>query len=158
MTYVLPDEARPGALGNYVVRPSAPLMASMIAGAWLAWPWFAFNAYALGSPTRRRELGLCGLATLGTAVLAAVLIALVRGGWLETDTEVRLGLLVISTWKVGMAYWLHIVQNRTFHIYEYYKGVVRNPAPVLIAGFWLRPLLLDLSDDPFWIIIIAGGM
>jgi hypothetical protein len=158
MTYVLPDEARPGALGNYVVRPSAPLMASMVAGAWLAWPWFAFNAIALGSPTAKRELGLCALATLGTAALAAVLLALLRGGWLDSRTEVQLGLLVISTWKVGMAYWLTIVQDRTFHIYEYYKGVVRNAAPVLVAGFWLRPYVLDLTDDPFWIIIIAGGL
>lgn len=158
MTYVLPDEARPGALGNYVVRPSAPLLASMLAGAWLAWPWFAFNSIALGSPTRRRELGLCGIAVLGTAVLAAVLLALLSAGLIESETEIRLGLLVISTWKLGMAYWLNIVQARTFHIYEYYKGVVRNAAPVLIAGFWLRPLILDLTDEPFWIIIIAGGM
>jgi hypothetical protein len=158
MTYVLPDEARPGALGNYVVRPSAPLLASMIAGAWLSWPWFAFNAIALGSPTRKRELTLCGVAVLGTALLAALLLGMVRWGWLEGPTEIQCGLLVISTWKVGMGYWLQIVQARTFHVYEYYQGVVRNPSAVLIAGFWLRPLVLDVTDDPFWVIIIAGGI
>ena len=158
MSYVIPDEARPGAWRNYVVRPSAPLLASMLAGAWMAWPWFAFNSIALGSPTRRRELLMCAAAFAGTAVLAVVLVELVRGGWLTTDTEVRLGLLVISSWKLLMAYWIDLVQSRTFHVYEYYGGPVRNAGTALAAGFLARGFVLGAIEDPLWIIIVAGGM
>ena len=158
MSYVIPDEARPGALRNYVVRPSAPLLASMLAGAWMAWPWFAFNSIALGSPTRRRELAMCAAAFAGTAVLAMVLIEMVRAGWLTTDTEVRLGLLVISSWKLLMSYWIDIVQSRTFHVYEYYDGPVRTAGTALAAGFLARGLVLGAIEDPLWVIIVAGGL
>ena len=59
MTYQIADEPIETSLRAYVVRPSAPLMAIMLGGAWLSWPWFAFNAIAMGSPTRRKEIGLC---------------------------------------------------------------------------------------------------
>lgn len=158
MSYILPDEARPGALRNYVVRPDAPLLAAMLAGAWLAWPWFAFNGIAMGSPTRRRELIMCAAAFAGTALLAFALLAMVRGGWLTTETEIRLGLLAIATWKLAMSYWLVTLQSRTFHVYEYYGGPVRGAGGVLGAGFLLRGLVLGLVDDPLWVIIVAGGV
>jgi hypothetical protein len=140
-----------------VVQPTAPLLATMLCGAWLAWPWFAFNSIAMGSPTRRKELVLCGVAVAGTAVLAAIAIALMRAGVITSRTELRLALLGIATWKLSMAYYVCIVQSRTFHVYEYYGGTVRSSMAVLFAGFWIRPFIVDLTDDPFWLIIITGG-
>ena len=55
-SYRLPDEPKPGRLERLVTDPIWPLFATMLAGAWLGLPWFAFNAFALGSPTRWREL------------------------------------------------------------------------------------------------------
>jgi hypothetical protein len=158
MSYVIPDEARPGALHNLVVRPSVPLLASMLAGAWLAWPWFAFNAIALGSPTRRRELLMCAAAFAGTAVLAVVLVALVRAGVVVGTTQIRLGLLAIASWKLLMSYWIELVQSRTFHVYEYYGGSVRDARAVLVFGTLARGAVLGLVDDPLWVIIVAGGL
>jgi hypothetical protein len=158
MSYQIADEPVETSLRAYVVRPSAPLMAIMVAGAWLSWPWFAFNAIAIGSPTKRRELALCAAAVIGTAVLAAVVIALFDAGVLPEGIPVRLAVLAIVAFKLGITYYISIVQDRTFHVYEYYGGAVRNAGAMLAAGYLLRGLVVGLSEHPLWIIIVAGGM
>jgi hypothetical protein len=35
---------------------------------------------------------------------------------------------------------------------------VRGAGWVLSAGYWLRGLVIGVSDDPLWIIIVAGGV
>lgn len=156
MAYHIADEPTETQLSGYVVRPSAPLLAAMVAGAWLSWPWFAFNAIAMGSPTKRREIAACGAAFLGTAVLAAILIALVRGDIIESRMWIRLGLLAIVTFKLAMTYYIASVQNRTFHVYQYYGGTVRMATFVLSLGYLLRSAILGMSDDPFWVIVVSG--
>jgi hypothetical protein len=158
MSYQIADEPHETSLGAYVVRPGVPMMAAMVAGAWLSWPWFAFNAIAMGSPTKKKEIALVIAAFVGTAVLGATVIALVDAGYLPDGVPMRFAILAITTFKLGMTYYLFVVQERTFHVYQYYGGSVRNAAPVLSAGYWLRGLVLALSDDPLWIIIVAGGL
>jgi hypothetical protein len=158
MTYQIADEPHGTDWGHLVVRPGAPLLASMMCGAWLAWPWFAWNAIAMGSPTRRKELALCAVAIAGTALLGVVVLALDDAGIIGTTTGMQLALLGIVTWKLAMAYVVCTVQSRTFHVYEYYGGAVRNAFGVLAVGFYLRALVIGLSDDPLWIIIVAGGL
>ena len=156
MSYTIPDEPRPSPWNHLVVRPNAPLLASMLCGAWLAWPWFAFNAIAMGSPTRRREIAMCVAGVAGTAVLGALALAV----W-GPDTPpwvIELALLAIATWKLGMAYAVSTVQSRTFEVYVHYGGTVRAAHYVLAAGMYLRGLLLGAIDDPLIIIIIAGGV
>jgi hypothetical protein len=156
-TYHIPDEPRPGRLGQLVVRPSGPLLAMMLCGGWLAWPWFALNAIALGSPTRRKELALCAAAVVGTAALAVIALALIDAGVIEGRTTAELAGLTIASFKLGMAYLVHTTQSRTFDVYEYYGGAIRRAAPVLAIGFWLRPLVMALIDDPLWRVIVSWG-
>ena len=158
MTYQIADEPTEGALRDHVVHPNTPLLAMMVAGAWLSWPWFAFNAIALGSPTRRKELALCAGAFLGTGVLAAIAIALARAGVLPQGAPFKLAVLAIVAFKLTITYYISAVQERTFHVYEYYGGKVRAAGAVLTAGYWLRGLVIGLSDDPLWVIIVAGGL
>src|SRR5688572_26277398 len=96
-SYVISDEPRPSPLRDYVVRPSAPLLAMMLGGAWLAWPWFIVNGIALGSPTWRREVAMVVIAIAGSALLAVTAIALVDAGVIHTETQARLAGLVIRT-------------------------------------------------------------
>ena len=158
MSYTIADEPHETSLGAYVVNPSAPLLASMMCGAWMTWPWFAFNAIAMGSPTKKKEIALVIAAFFGTAVLAMIVIALARSGWLPAGIPTRLAVLGIATFKLAMTYYISTVQERTFHVYQYYGGSVRNAAAILSAGYWLRSLVIGLSDDPLWIIIVAGGI
>jgi hypothetical protein len=158
MSYQIADEPHETSLGAYVVRPGVPMMAAMVAGSWLSWPWFAFNAIAMGSPTKKKEIALVIAAFVGTAVLGATVLALVDAGYLPDGVPLRFAILAIATFKLGMTYYLFVVQERTFHVYQYYGGSVRNAAPVLSGGYYLRRLVLALSDDPLWIIIVAGGL
>ena len=116
MSYQIADEPVETSLRSYVVRPSMPLLAIMLAGAWLAWPWFAFNAIAMGSPTRRKEVALCVLTVAVTAVLGYTVLALREGGVIESRTVLRFAILGIVTWKLAMAYTIYTLQNRTFHV------------------------------------------
>ena len=141
---------------HLVVDPSAPLLAEMLCGSWLSLPWFAFNAVAMGSPTRRKEIGLCVLTLAVTVVLGIAVLALREGGVIESRTVLRFAILGIVTWKLAMAYTIYTLQNRTFHVYEYYGGPVRSASYALSTGWLLRDVVLGLSDDPLWSIIVSG--
>jgi hypothetical protein len=158
MTYSIADEPVETNLRHYVVDPSAPLLAAMLCGAWLALPWFVFNAIAMGSPTRRKEIALCIAAVAGTALFAVVALALWDRDIIESRTTMRFVLLGIVTWKLTMAYAINIVQSRTFHVYEYYGGAVRSSTYVLASGFWLSSIVVGAIDDPLWKIIVSGGL
>jgi hypothetical protein len=134
--YRLADEPRPGTLAKLAVRPLWPLFAVMFAGPWLSWPWFVLNAFAVGSPTRGRELRLAVGGAIGSLVLVVGLALLVRqvaglAAWLSY----LLTLVVI--WQLGITYALYTLQARTFGIYEYYGGIVQNGLPVVFVGFIL---------------------
>ena len=157
MTYQIADEPIETSLRSYVVRPSMPLLAIMFAGAWLAWPWFAFNAIAMGSPTRRKEIALCAAAFAGTAALGAIVIALFDAGILPEGAPVRLAVLGVVTFKLSITYYISAVQSRTFHVYEYYGGPVGKASRVIGAAYLLSGLVIRLIDHPLWVIIVAGG-
>ncbi|MBA3455816.1 MAG: hypothetical protein H0T42_22155 [Deltaproteobacteria bacterium] len=158
MSYTIADEPHETSLGAYVVNPSAPLLASMMCGAWMTWPWFAFNAIAMGSPTKKKELTLCAIALGGTVLLGWLALALVDAGWIPLGTPFKLAMLGISTWKLALAYYISTVQSRTFHVYEYYGGTVRAAGAIIGTGFWIKGIVFALSDDPLWIIIVSGGL
>ncbi|HSK05428.1 MAG TPA: hypothetical protein VK932_29465 [Kofleriaceae bacterium] len=156
MSYSIADEPIESSRRHLVVDPSAPLLAEMVCGSWLSLPWFAFNAIAMGSPTRRKEIALCVLTLAVTTVLGATVLALREIGVIESRTVLRFAILGIVTWKLAMAYAIHTLQARTFHVYEYYGGPVRSASAVISTGWLLRDVVLGLSDDPLWEIIVSG--
>ncbi len=156
MAYSIADEPIESSRRHLVVDPSAPLLAEMVCGSWMSLPWFAFNAVAMGSPTRRKEIALCVLTLAVTTVLGATVLALREIGVIESRTVLRFAILGIVTWKLAMAYAIHTLQARTFHVYEYYGGPVRSASAVISTGWLLRDVVLGLSDDPLWEIIVSG--
>jgi len=156
MTYAIADEPIETSRRHLVVDPSAPLLAEMLCGSWMSLPWFAFNAIAMGSPTRRKEIALCVLTLVGTAILGVAVLALREGGVIESRTVLRFAILGIVTWKLTMASAIHALQARTFHVYEYYGGPVRSASYAISTGWLLRDVVIGLSDDPLWVIIVSG--
>ena len=149
-TYHIPDEPRPGGLAQWIVDPFWPLLATMMAGAWLGLPWLAFNGVALGSPTLKREIGVCLIAGLGTfAILLGVAYA-TSHGVVETRWARYLLLLAVG-WKLGCAYVVCFMQQNALQLYEYFGGTKRNGAAVLIAGaFFVRPAIIGATKSlPF---------
>jgi hypothetical protein len=156
MTYQIADEPAAGdRRGYFVFRPDAPLLGAMLCGSWLAFPWFAVNALALGSPTARREVTLAAFALAIKVALAFTIYALVDAGVIESRLALRLALLGLSACKFGMAYALSIIQARTFEVYEYYGGAVQRTFIVIVAARYVTPLLFGLSPSPIWHAIIS---
>lgn len=140
--YQILDEPMPGPLAAYAVNPMWPLLAQMLGGTWLALPWYAFNGFALGSPTRVREAVLAGAGLLGGVAVSWGLIFL-GDSFAVKAPEARYLLIVLVIFKLAVAYLLYIQQRRTFGLFEYYGGRVRNPLLVLVAAAILRPMILE---------------
>lgn len=132
--YRLPDEPRPGALGRIAVNPAWPMLAIMVAGAWLSWPWFAVNAHAIGSPRRwlMTAIALGGFVVVGGTWAGIIVVAPDDIGPVAAGLAI-LGLIVL---KLAFAYALFAMQLPSFHLHAYYRGVVRNGGLVVLAG-WL---------------------
>jgi hypothetical protein len=132
--YRIADEPRAGLLAHLTVNPLWPLFAVMFGGAWLSWPWFVLNGWAMGSPTRVRET-LFGLGAWVGSVL--LLVALIIGGESLPEGGFKYLFLLHILYKLGVTYRLYVWQMRPFQLHEYYDGPVRNGVLVLVAGFLL---------------------
>jgi len=144
-TYTLPDEPKPSTLSRMSTDPVWPLLAMMFAGAWLSLPWFAFNAWAFGSPERGREtaIALGGIAALFMTLL--MLLSVIGGGVPEWSVSYLLLLLTLE--KLALAYWLYHLQSPGFAMHTYFGGASFNGLVlVLAAGFLLRPRVAELID------------
>lgn len=157
--YQIADEPIPSeSLKQIVFRPSAPLLAAMMCGAWLAWPWFAVNSFAIGSPTKKKELLLCVAGAAGSFGLAIAVFALVRWGVIESRLTYELALLSITMWKLGIAQAIANLQSKSFEVYTYNGGGAKNPRLVIVAGVYLRSIVMRFVDHPLWVIIVSGGL
>lgn len=129
--YRIADEPVAGRLGGVVVNPFWPLLAGMVAGFWLAFPWFVVNALAMGSATRRREIAwVAGGAAVSAAAGAALLWAL--RSW--PVQPLRYAYVVLVAWRLGVAYVVFTLQSPSFELHEYFGGRARNGALLAIAA------------------------
>jgi hypothetical protein len=132
--YRLADEPRPSGLSHIAVNPFWPFLSVMFGGAWLSWPWFVVNGFAVGSPTRRKELGVAIGGFVVTALLVLAIFGLAGTGRIP-QRGVPYALLSLTVVKLGVTYWLHALQSTTFEVYEYYGGVVRQGFLVILAAY-----------------------
>jgi hypothetical protein len=137
MRYAIPDEPRPGALKEAVVNPIWPLFAQMLAGSWLAIPWFLLNGEFLGNSMRRRELACALASVLGTVLLAWAIGYASKAGLLD-HTGVRLALLLIVALKMSMAYALYVMQAQTFEIWQHFGGKEKAGWMLVLLGTYFR--------------------
>jgi hypothetical protein len=140
--YRIADEPTPSTLARFAVNPLFPFLAVMLGGAWLGFAWFAVNSFAVGSPTRFKEL-VWLLGALGVAALLAVAAFLAIDDGLLQARHMAYAALVILVVKLAAAYAVHILQSRTIEIYEYYGGVLRNGLPLAVVTFLIGDRLLE---------------
>jgi len=155
-TYHIEDEPQPSKLSHLVVNPFWPLLGMMLGGVWLGWLWFVINGFAVGSPTRWRELSWIMIGLLGSIGLAIIILVLDNQGFLQTRSSLQYAGLVLIVWKITISYIVFLLQQRTFELYEYYGGVVKNGIWVLILAVWFgRKAVLNLLPFDFWILVIS---
>lgn len=146
--YRIDDEPRPSKLAHLAVKPLWPLLGLMLAGSWLAWPWFALNSLAVGSPTMRKELVWLATAIVGSLLLIAAILYLDKQHILVDNRHAKYALLMLTLWKLGTGYAIFTLQSRTLELYEYYGGILRNGLiVVLAAAFFGRRLIGDAIDS-----------
>jgi hypothetical protein len=140
-TYRIGDEPLPGPLQHLVVNPVWPLLAVMLGGVWLSWPWFVLNGFAVGSPTRRRELAVA-VAGLAVSVLLVAIVVYLVGAGILGRADARYALVGVTAWKLAVCYWLYTLQTRSFGLYQYFGGKVRNGLWVVLAALFLAAAVL----------------
>ncbi len=154
--YRILDEPSPSGLAHLIVHPMWPLLSIMLAGAWLAVPWFVLNSLALGSPTLRKELSVAVLGSLGVLALALGLGLLHRLLRLPQGAISYLFVLIVL-WKLAVGYWLFDLQKRTFALHEYFGGAVRNGMLVVAAGYLLKGWVLKVpfGGAAWWHLLVG---
>ena len=142
MSYRIEDEPQPGALSHLVVDPMWPLLAVMFGGSFVSWPWFAVNGFAVGSPTRRRELALSVGGFVGNFAITMAIV-LLASFEVFGEAGIRYAMISLTVWKLGVSYWLYVLQSRSFSLYEHFGGRVRNGLVVVFIAFIARSRVLE---------------
>jgi hypothetical protein len=153
-SYSIVDEPKPGGLSHLVVNPFWPLLGFMLGGTWFGWAWFVVNGMALGSATRRREIALAVGGLIGAGLITVVLFASLGAANAQSERALRLAVLVVTVWKLAISYMLYMYQERSFSIYEYYDGTVKNGLPIAILGLLVGRRVLGLLGNGVLFVIL----
>jgi hypothetical protein len=155
MSYRIPDEPTSSGLSTVAVQPFWPLLGVMFGGVWLSWPWFALNGFAVGSPTRGRELALAVGGFAGNAAISLGIIALAHAGLLK-GSGLSYAVVVLTVWKLVVSYFLYVLQTRSFHLYEHFGGAVRNGLPAVVMAGWVgRNVVLSAFHTDLWFLMLS---
>ncbi len=151
--YRILDEPSPGTLSKLSVNPFWPLLGVMLGGPWLALPWFVVNSLAIGSATKVREIITAAVGLGGAIALTLGGFALIEQGVLDSESF-QYAAIVLVVWKLGVSYWLFVTQARSFQLYEYFGGPVRNGMLLVIAAMLGEAYLLT-PLSPFWQLVLS---
>jgi hypothetical protein len=139
--YRIVDEPLPSRLGRMAVRPYFPLLATMLGGVLVAWPWFAVNAFALGSVTRRREVSLVVGGFFGTCAYVWAYAVLDKAGKVPASVVPYASILLV-VWKLLISYWLYELQERAAQLRTHFGARLRSGAGVVAAAFIVRGTMI----------------
>lgn len=152
--YKIMDEPAPGGLARLIVDPFWPLLACMMVGTLPGLAWLAFNGFALGSPTRARELMYCIAGVVG-ALLVFGFGGYAVAGHLLSTAQARYVLLLAIVIKLGFGYLACFMQQRAMELHEYYGGGKANGLVILIGAMFLTNLLpKTMTESPLsWLLL-----
>ncbi len=151
--YRIVDEPAPSGLEQVIVNPVWPLLGSMFAGAWLAYPWFVLNAFALGGRRRFADLGIAALGLLVSGI-ALLGIGLLASRMVLDERSLPYAQLVPVGIRLVAFYLLFMRQEQTFALYSYFGGQPRNAMLIVVAASFLRSKLL--GGAPIYLQLLFG--
>ncbi len=153
MTYRIADEPRPGGLAHLAVHPVWPLFGVMFGGAVFSWTWFVVNGAAIGSPTRRQEIGWA-IGGLAGGIALILTISFLYSQQFLSQLGAQYSAISLTVWKLAVSYWLYTLQSRSFHLYEHFGGQVRNGAIVVFVGYFLTQRLYQKLPDYLLLLLL----
>jgi hypothetical protein len=111
----------------------------------------------MGSPTRKRELGIAVGGLMVEFVLLLGVLGMHDRLGIDGDLALPYMFLVVLVWKLGVSYWLYMLQADSFGIYEYYGGNVQNGWIGLILAYlaWNMLLVPALKSAPFIALVLS---
>ncbi len=148
-SYRIVDEPVSSSVEKWATNPMWPFFASIFGGAWLAWPWFLFNSFALGSSKRWGDVLLVAGGVLSNAGILFLLYLAFAAGSIG-ENGFRYGLLLPQAVRLFVLYGLFLRQSRTFELFTHFGGVGRNGALVVLVGYFLRQRVLEAVPG-FWV-------
>lgn len=141
MSYRIEDEPGPSALEQAIVDPKWPLLASMFAGGWLAFPWFVVNAFALGGKRRYADLGIAVAGLILNLALILSASALLAAMVLNEQSYPYVLIVTIAV-RLCAFYVLFLRQATPFELFRHFGGTPRNGMLLVVAGALLRGQVL----------------
>jgi hypothetical protein len=141
-SYKIIDEPAPSAVSRLAVNPVWIFLASLFGGAGIGLLWFAINAFAISSASRKRELVYVGIGLAGTPVILATLSALMNMGWLGQSLVPYLH-LILTGFQLLVVYGLHLSQHKSYELFSLFGGVSKNGIFVVMALGFLRPRIAE---------------
>src|SRR6187549_1966645 len=93
-SYKIIDEPAPSTVSRLAVNPVWIFLASLFGGAGIGLLWFALNAFAISSASRKRELSYVAIGLSGTPLIFVILGSLIDQGLLGPELFPYLRLLV----------------------------------------------------------------
>lgn len=115
-------------------------------GAGIGLFWFALNSFAIGSATKRREFAYVAVGLLGTPLIYLVMGVLWEHGVIGEALRPYLRLFV-TAFQLLVVYQLHLIQQRSFQLFELFGGVVKNAVLIVVALAFLRPEVAKSLGD-----------
>ena len=140
--------------GLPAVNPVWPLLATMLGGVWMGSTWFALNAIALGGERKVRQFVAIGVGLAGAFGLALFFGVLVFRETISKES-LEYGLILVTGWKLAIAYLLFQWQRREFQLYEYYVGPTRNGLYVALAGLFLRGIVIGAIPEGILQVVLS---
>lgn len=131
--YQIVDEPRPGSLSHLTVDPLWPLLGYMLGSAFFSWIWYGLNSYAIGSPSKRKELGVIVAGFIGYFAWIIIVGSLKSNGMVN-EHHIPYARLVLTLFTLTMTYCLYVVQHRPFEIYRHFNGKVMSGMPGLLLA------------------------
>ncbi len=144
LLYRIVDEPVQTRVSRLAVRPLWPWLALALGGAWAGVPWFAVNAFALGSPTRKKELTLALLLPVASVCLFGAVILLAMQ---LPKGAVPYLLIPVHFLKLLVGYLLLTWQSRAFQLHEHFGGEIRNGLYLMLASTFLRTSVLAALES-----------
>jgi hypothetical protein len=142
--YKLPDEPEPSALSRFTSDTHWIFTASILGGNWLGAPWFAFNAHAVGSATKRRELVLAALLPITTMSAGLLLEWIIRRFHLP-DRTLNYGIVAVFALKAALLYEVQRRQAVSVGIHRYLGRKMTSGAVLVAVGYALRSVVIHAA-------------